>query len=128
MNSPHSTLLGITPSLSLRIQKVSIIIQIRRGNLLFARNFGVLALFCCNLFVSLVSPQAAIVNLSGYKSDLFNLNLGVHNLLAGRSLLRATKPAHTEEEVEDQFFEAGYERLEGEVVNLYAKWDEAFQR
>ena len=29
-----------------------------------------------------LSPQASIVNLTGYKSNLFNINLGVHNLMA----------------------------------------------
>ena len=37
-------------------------------------------------------PQEAIVNLSGYKSDLFNINVGVHNLLAGRTALMSIVP------------------------------------
>jgi hypothetical protein len=40
----------------------------------------------------LFSLQAAIVNLSSYKSDLFSINLGVHNLLAGRQVLMAAAP------------------------------------
>ena len=47
------------------------------------------------LFLS--SPQAVIVKLSGYKSDLFNINLGVHSLLAGRRVLVATSPTNTKE-------------------------------
>ena len=48
------------------------------------------------LFLS--SPQAVIVKLSGYKSDLFNINLGVHGLLAGRGVLIATVPTNTKED------------------------------
>jgi len=42
--------------------------------------------------------QAVIVKLSGYKSDLFNINLGVHGLLAGRGVLIATAPTNTKED------------------------------
>ena len=48
------------------------------------------------LFLS--SPQAVIVKLSGYKSDLFNINLGVHSLLAGRRVLVATSPTNAKED------------------------------
>lgn len=71
-----------------------------------------------------VSPQASIVNLGGYKSDLFDLNVSVHQLCA-RTMASASVASSG---AGDAAAGAAFEDAKNAVVGLYAKWDEVFHR
>ena len=86
------------------------------------------------MFVSSLSLQGAIVSLTRHKSELFTLNLGVHQLLAkaeASKKRRRTKDgeelAQTDGKKKTQT-EDNFQKLRDSVLELYADWDEAFHR
>ncbi len=109
---------------------------------------------CLSVMRSLsLSPQAALVNLSSYKSDLFNLNLGVHNHnhnttknarrrrgsdagddKKGDEWRREKEEGERErqggeeESPLERNFERNYSSLKESVLQLYTDWEDVFQR
>ena len=76
----------------------------------------------CNLY--LFHLQDLLRLLTDQKSDLFNINLGVHNLIATYKTLdqgRLNMDAHEEHM-------GVIQELKGAVVALYAQWDDTYHR
>lgn len=80
----------------------------------------------------LFTPQEAIVDLTSYKAHLFNINLGVHNLIAEtNSLVRDSSRKNYLQPVPPILAEGKENECSGlptHVVALYKVWNEAYHR
>ena len=72
-----------------------------------------------------VFPQEAIVLVTSHKSSLFDVNLGVHNLLARLNTIASLYRCNAKD---TNARLAKFEGLKKEVVELYSLWDKAFHR
>ena len=75
--------------------------------------------------------QASIVNLTGLKSDLFNINVEIHNFLADLSVTRRKDSHNSTPQQRIPMLKRETitsTTLRDKVVALYAMWDEAFHR
>ena len=75
--------------------------------------------------------QASIVNLTGLKSDLFNINVEIHNFLADLCVTRRKDSHNSTPQQRIPLLKRETitsTTLRDKVVALYAMWDEAFHR
>ena len=75
--------------------------------------------------------QGSVVHLTGLKSDLFNVNVEIHNFLADLCVTRRQDSAHSPPQQRIPILRRETitsTSLRDKVVALYALWDEAFHR